>query len=487
MIINTLRLKNGAFSSPLPKKARKGNFILELKKSRVVFNFNGFSIFAARFENLPQTKNFYMMTQNLGTAKVIDAQKAVQLIKSGDRVVFGHAAAEPQVIPIEMIAQKDRLHNVQIFYLYSLNKGELLQPELKDHFTLVTTFITTGSRAAMEDKRVEFLPCFFHQSPYLFDEIFPPDVAVVSVSQPDEKGYCSFGPSSDYTTRAARKAKIVIAEMNDKMPYVGGDNFIHVNELDYIVHTSKPLYNLPPIKSSELDEIIGGYCASLVHDGDTIQMGVGNIPHAILHLLEQKNDLGLHTEMFSDGIIPLVEKGVFNGSRKTMHKGKLVATFIMGSQNLYDWIDHNPLVEAWPVNHVNDPRVIAQHDNFVSINSCLEVDMYGQVAAESIGSKQVSGVGGQVDFLRGVAFSKGGRSILAMPSTAAKGTISRIKPFLTPGTAVTTSRNDVDYIVTEYGIAHLRTMTLRQRAKALIEIAHPDFRDELIAEYNRRF
>lgn len=271
------------------------------------------------------------------------------------------------------------------------------------------------------------------------------------------------------------------------MPRVGGDNYIHVSDLDYIIETSHLLFEIPLPEIGETEQAIGRYCAELIEDGSTLQLGIGAIPDAVLQALQDKKDLGIHTEMFSDGVIDLVQKGVINGKCKTLHPGKLVATFLMGSRRLYDFVNNNPDVELYPVDYVNDPYIISQNRRLVSINSCIEVDLSGQVCSETIGPKQFSGIGGQVDYIRGAAFSEGGKSILAMPATAARGTVSRIVPQLAAGAAVTTSRNEVDYIVTEYGIAHLKGKTLRQRAESLIKIAHPAFRESLSQEFSRRF
>ena len=275
--------------------------------------------------------------------------------------------------------------------------------------------------------------------------------------------------------------------MNDQLPYTAGGTLVHVTELTHLVPVNYQPPTLAPARIGDVEMAIGRHCASLIKDGDTLQLGIGAIPDAVLAQLGDKHDLGIHTEMFSDGVVDLVERGVINGEKKTLHKGKLVATFLMGTQKLYDFVDHNPMVALYGVDYVNDPAVIAQNDNMVAINSCIEVDLMGQVASESMGAKQFSGTGGQVDYVRGASMSKGGRSIMAMPSTAAKGTVSRIVATLRPGTAVTTSRNDVDYIVTEYGIAHLRGLTLAARAEALIAIAHPDFRQQLRKDYEKTY
>lgn len=420
--------------------------------------------------------------------RIVSASEAVKAIKSGDRVVLGHAAGVPQVIPDEMMAQRERLHDVWVYHMFTLNDGKYMAPEGDGHFRHFTNFVAGNSRRAVAEDRGEFLPCFFYEIPQIFDEVYPVDVAVIQVSAPDEEGFCSFGVSCDYTKPAAEKAKIVIAEVNDQMPYIkGGDNLIHISKIDRIVLNSAPLYELPAPKITDVEKGIGRNCASIIEDGDTLQLGIGAIPDAVLLFLTEKKNLGIHTEMFSDGVVDLVRAGVVTGNSKTLHKGKLVATFLMGSKKLYDFVDHNPDVEMYPVDYVNDPRVIAQNDNMVSINSCIEVDLMGQVASEAIGLKQFSGTGGQVDYVRGAAWSKNGKSIIAIPSTAASGKVSRIVPFLAQGAAVTTSRNEVDYVVTEYGVAKLKGKTTKQRAKALIEIAHPDFRESLREEYRRRF
>lgn len=327
---------------------------------------------------------------------------------------------------------------------------------------------------------------FFYQVPSLFRTILPLDVALVMVTPPNEDGMVSLGISVDYDYEAVMTAKLVIAQVNDQMPFSYG-NLISVEEIDYFVEHSAPVLELRPPKIGAVEEAIGKYCASLIHHGDTLQLGIGAIPDAVLRFLTDKKDLGIHSEMFSDGVVDLAESGVINNKRKSLHPDKFVANFVMGTKRLYDFIDHNPGVLLLPVDYVNNPMVIAKNDNMVSINSCVQVDLMGQVCAESIGLQQISGVGGQVDFLRGTAMSKGGRSILAFPSTAAHGKISKIVPVLDPGAAVTSTRNDVDYIITEFGIAHLKGHTLKKRAQALIKIAHPNFRKFLQEEYQKRF
>jgi 4-hydroxybutyrate CoA-transferase len=420
-------------------------------------------------------------------SKVSSPAEAIKAIKNNDYVVFSHAAGVPNLVPGELMAKREHYRNVHIYHMISIGEGEYLQPEAKNHFRHITNFVGANSRQAIAENRADFLPCFFKDVPEILGSVFPVDVAVVQVSTPDEKGFCSFGVSCDYTKTAAEKATVVIAEVNENMPCVGGDNKIHVFEIDYIIPCACLLPEIPLPKITDVEKEIGKHCASLIEDGSTLQLGIGAIPDAVLLFLKDKKDLGIHTEMFSDGVVELVEAGVITGKKKTLHPCKLVATFLMGTRKLYDFVNHNPDVELYPVDYVNNPWIIAQNEKMISINSCIEVDLMGQVGSESMGLKQFSGTGGQVDYVRGVALSRGGKSIMAMPSTAARGTVSRIVPFLSEGAAVTTSRNDVDYIVTEYGIAKLKGKTLTQRAESLIRIAHPDFREALQQEFNKRF
>ena len=419
--------------------------------------------------------------------KIVTASAAVKAIGDGDYVVCSHAAANPQVIMREMVAQKERFHGVNIYHMLPLGYGDYLLPENSEHFRHITNFVGAASRQTVAEGKADFLPCFFKDVPGLIGEIFPVNVAVVNVSPPDAEGYCSLGLACDYTKAAVEKAETVIAQVNEYMPYVGAQNKVHLSDIDYIVPCADPIPEIPLPTITDVEREIGRNCASLVSDGDTLQLGIGAIPDAVLLFLKEKKDLGIHTEMFSDGAMELVKAGVINGRRKTLHPGKLVATFLMGTRALYDFVHNNPDVEMLPVDYVNSPAVIGRNDNMVSINSCIEIDLMGQVNSETIGLKQFSGTGGQVDYVRGASISNGGRSIMAMPSTAAKGKVSRIVPLLAEGAAVTTSRNDVDYVVTEYGVAKLRGKTLRQRAEALVAIAHPDFREGLTAEIAKRF
>ncbi len=421
-------------------------------------------------------------------SRITTAGKAIKAIKDNDYVVFSETAGIPQLIAKTLADHREDYHNVHIYHMLTLGDAPYLKPECYGHFHHITNFVGGNSRQALLDQKADFIPCYFKDVPAMLGEAFPVDVAVVSVSNPDAEGYCSFGVSCDYAKAATQKAKTVIAEINEMTPHTFGvQNKIHVSEIDYIVPCA---YNLPEIPNPTIGEVeknIGKHCASLIKDGATLQLGIGAIPDAVLMFLGDKRDLGIHTEMFSDGVVDLVEEGVINNSKKTLHRGKLVSTFIMGTRKVYNFIDNNPNVCLYPVDYVNDPWVIGQNNNMVSINSCIEVDLMGQVASETLGLKQFSGTGGQVDFVRGAALSKGGISIMAMPSTAAKGKASRIVPLLTEGAAVTTPRNDVDYIVTEYGIAKMKGKTLRERAQNLIAIAHPDFRAGLEEAFETRF
>ncbi len=421
-------------------------------------------------------------------SKLTTPEEAVKKIKSGDRVVFAHACAEPTILVNAMLENKDAYQNVEIVHLVPRGKSEYTKPGMERHFRHNGLFLGASTRDGVNEGRADFTPCFFYEVPRMFYEGYlPVDVVLTQLSPPDEHGYCSFGVSNDYTKPATEVAKIVIAEINDQMPRTLGDSFIHISEIDHLVEVSYPIDELAPPKIGDVEKAIGEHCASLIEDGSTLQLGIGSIPDAVLLSLKDKKDLGIHSEMFSDGVVELVEAGVINNSKKTLHKGKMVVTFLMGTKRLYDFVHNNPSVEMYPVNYVNNPAVIAKNYKMVSINSCLQVDLMGQVNAESMGLKQFTGVGGQVDYVRGANMAKDGKSIIAMPSTAAKGKISRIVPLLDEGAAVTTSRNDVNYIVTEYGIASLRGKSLRERARALIQIAHPNFRDSLAEEFEKRF
>ncbi len=419
---------------------------------------------------------------------LVSAEEAVSKIKSNSRIVVSHAVGEPLDLIDALVKNREQYENLEIVHMVAMGKGEYVKPGMEKYFHHNALFVGASTREAVKSGRADYTPCFFYEVPRLFKKGYLPiDVALIQVSEPDEHGYCSFGVSNDYSKPGAESAKLVIAEVNKNMPRTLGDSFIHVSDIDYIVESSHPIIELKPAKIGEVEKAIGKYCASLIEDGSTLQLGIGAIPDAVLLFLKDKKDLGIHSEMISDGVVELVEAGVINNKKKTLHPGKIVVTFLMGTKRLYDFIDNNPMIESYPVDYVNDPMVIMKNYKMVSINSCVQVDLMGQVCSESIGLKQISGVGGQVDFIRGTSMAEDGKAIIAISSTAAHGKVSRIVPFLDKGAAVTTSRNEVDYIITEYGIAQLRGKTLKQRAEALINIAHPDFRDSLTGEFNRRF
>ena len=413
--------------------------------------------------------------------------QAVQQIKSGQRVVVAHACGEPSIILDALVANAAQYENVEIIHMVAMGKAAYCQPQYDKNFHHNAFFLGGSTRAAAAEGRVDFTPVYFSEIPSLLREDLRPNVTLLQCSPPDAHGYVSLGVSVDYTKPAAEASDLVIAQVNQNMPRTLGDSFLHVTQIGCLVEADTPVIELAPPKIGDVERAIGENVASLVRDGDTLQLGIGAIPDAVLLFLKEKNDLGIHTEMFSDGVVELVEAGVITNKAKTLHRGQSVATFLMGTRRLYDYVNNNPAVAMYPVDYVNEPYVIGQNDNLVSINSCVQVDIMGQVVSTSAGLRQISGVGGQVDFVRGANLSKGGRAIMAMPSTTGKGKISKIVPFLDQGSAVTTTRNEVNYVITEYGIAKLKGKSLRQRAEALIRIAHPDFRDELTAEFRRRY
>ncbi|MCI2106071.1 MAG: 4-hydroxybutyrate CoA-transferase [Intestinimonas sp.] len=425
--------------------------------------------------------------KTLYKSKLTTAEEAVTHIKSGNRVVVGHACGEPSLVIDAMVKNAAQYRDVEIVHMVAMGKGEYCKPEYAENFRHNSLFLGGSTRKAIEEGRGDFTPVYFCEIPGLFRTSMHPNVALVQVSPPDAHGYCSLGVSVDYTKSAVECADLVIAEVNTQMPYIMGDCFVHVSDLDFIVEADDPLIELKPPVIGDVEKAIGENCASLIKDGDTLQLGIGAIPDAVLLFLKDKKDLGIHSEMFSDGVVELVEAGVVTNKRKTLNPGKSVVTFLMGTRRLYDFVDKNPSVCMMPVDYVNDPYVIRQNDNLISINSCVQVDLQGQVVSTSIGKREISGVGGQMDFVRGANMSRGGKSIMAMPSTAAKGKVSKITALIDEGASVTTSRHDVGYVVTEYGIAQLRGKTLRDRARALIAIAHPNFRASLAEEFERRF
>lgn len=429
-----------------------------------------------------------MSWQETYKSKLMEVDKALDLIHSGDRVVIQHACGEPSYLVETMVKKAEQYENVELVHMVSMGKAEYCAPGMEKHFRHNALFIGGTTRKAVAEGRADYTPCFFYQVPELFaNGSLPVDAVLIQCAPPDEDGNLSLGISVDYSLPAAKTAKTVIVQINKEMPYTYGGSTIHIDDVTAIVEHDAPLIELAPPKIGDVELAIGENCTSLIQDGDTLQLGIGAIPDAVLRFLKGKKDLGIHSEMFSDGVVELAEAGVITNAKKSTHTGKYVANFLMGTKRLYDFVNNNPDVEMYPVSYVNNPVVIMKEDNIVSINSCVQMDLMGQAASETIGLTQISGVGGQVDFVRGAAMAKNGRSILAFPSTAAHGTVSKIVALLDEGAAVTTSRNDVDYAVTEYGIAKLKGKTLKQRAKALIEIAHPDFRDGLKKVYEVRF
>lgn len=413
-------------------------------------------------------------------SRIITASEAAQKIKSGDRVFLTGNCSVPQTVLASLVEYAPELNDVEIVQALTVGPADYVSPEMQGHLRVNTMFISANIRKAVQEGRADFTPVLLSEYTLLFkNQYLPIDVALVQVSPPDNYGFCSFGIEVGLTKTPAESSKMIIAEVNQQMPRTLGDSFIHVSHLDHIIPVNYPL---PEVvmggeDGSEITQKIAEYIAELIPDGATMQMGIGAVPDAVLKFLFEKKDLGVHTELFSDGVIDLVEAGVLTNARKTLHPGKIVAGFIIGTKRLYDWVDDNPLIELHPTEYINDPYVIAQNEKQVAINSAIEVDLTGQVCADSIGPKLYSGIGGQLDFVYGASRSKGGVPIIALPSTAKK--FSRIVPMLKQGAGVVTGRNHVHYIVTEYGVADLYGKTIRQRSEALINIAHPDFREEL--------
>jgi 4-hydroxybutyrate CoA-transferase len=410
--------------------------------------------------------------------KLRTAQDAVKIVKSGNRVVFSHACGEPRLLPGALVGRASELEDVEIVHMVPMGEALYCRPEYARSFRHVALFSGAPTREAIWDNRGDYIPYVFSEIPLLFNTMLPVDVAMVSVSPPDNNGFCSLGVSVDYTKRAVESAKTVIAEVNKTMPRTHGDSFIHVSDIDYFVEVDLPIAELKSVELTEVEKNIGKHAAELIDDGCCLQLGIGGIPDAVLFYLTGFKDLGIHSEMISDGVKNLVDKGVITGRRKTLHKGKIIVNFLMGTRSFYDWADDNPMIEMRTVDYTNSPYIIAQNKKMIAINSALEVDLLGQVCADTMGPKQFSGVGGQLDFVRGARLSEGGKAIIALPSSA-KGSISRIVPTLKVGAAVTTSRNDVDYVVTDFGIASLKGKTIRERMKSLINVALPEAREEL--------
>ncbi len=419
--------------------------------------------------------------------KMISAEEALKVLKSNDRVFIHSVAAAPQLLIDAMVARAPELRNVEILHLHTEGRADYVKPEYQKSFRLHSLFVGANVRKATQENRADYIPIFLSEIPRLFREnILPIDVVLVSVTPPDKHGYCSLGVSVDATLSAIETAKIVIAQVNPLMPRTFGDSCLPISKFHYLVEGAVPIHEVPIPPANDVEVKIGKHIAGLVEDGATLQMGIGAIPNAVLSQLTGHKHLGIHTEMFSDGVIPLVQSGVIDGSAKAINRGRIVSTFVMGTKMTYDFIDNNPSVLMLDVAFVNDVATIRRNPKVTSINSALEIDITGQVCADSIGTRHYSGVGGQMDFIRGASYSKGGKPIIALPSVTSRGE-SKIVPFLKEGAGVVTTRAHVHYIVTEYGVAYLYGKTLQQRAKLLIDIAHPDHREQLEKEAIKRF
>ena len=415
-----------------------------------------------------------------GRLAPVSAVAAVSGIRSGDRVFIGGLACAPDGLIDALTARAPELHDVQILQLGPLSPVPYAAPELAGSFRVTTPFIIGPEiRGSVADGRADFVPVFLSEIPRLYASRHPPDWTLVQLSPPDRHRFCSTGVSVDATLSAVRHARHIVAEINPRMPRTLGDTTIHIDRLDAITEVDRPLFELASPPVSDVFRRIGEQVAAMIGDCDCLQIGIGGIPNLVLELIRDRRHLGVHTEMLTDGIVELYRAGAIDGSRKAVMPGKIVCTFAAGQKQLYDFVDDNPLVAFYGADFTNDPYVIGQNDNVVAVNSAIQIDLTGQVDADSIGSHLYSGIGGQVDFIRGAARSRGGRPIIVLPSTAKGGTVSRIVPILAPGAGVVTSRGDVHHVVTEYGKADLFGLGIHERAKALISIAHPDFREEL--------
>ena len=420
-------------------------------------------------------------------SKYTTAEQAVQCIKSGDRVFIHSVAAAPQTLIKAMTARAPELRNVEVVHLHTEGEAGYANADMAESFHINAFFVGANVRHAIVEGHADYVPVFLSEVPNLFRKnVLPLDVAMLNVSPPDKHGFCTLGVSIDVARAAFETAKCVIAQVNPQVPRTQGDALIHINEIDFMVEVDEPLQEVPIPQLSDADRAIGRHIAEIVEDGATLQMGIGAIPNAVLASLTSHKDLGVHTEMFSDGVIPLVESGVINGRRKVKHSGRMVAGFVMGTRRLYDFIDDNPQVLMLDIAYVNDTSVIRRNPKVTAVNSAIEIDLTGQVCADSIGMKFHSGVGGQMDFIRGASLSEGGKPIIALSSTTKRGE-SKIVPFLKQGAGVTSTRAHMHYIVTEFGVANLYGLNLRQRASELIKIAHPDHREALERAAHERF
>jgi 4-hydroxybutyrate CoA-transferase len=413
-------------------------------------------------------------------AKCASAAEALEAVRSGDRVWIQSGCGTPSTLVNALVARAPELHNVEVVHMMTLGSADYTKPEYQGRFRHRGMFLGANVREAVAAGRADYTPIFLSEIEGLFTSgALPLDVVLMQVSPPDAHGFVSLGTTVDCTLTASRCAPIILAEVNERMPRTHGDTFIHVSRISAVVETSRPLLEARSEHFTDQHLEVARNVATLIPDGATLQTGIGGIPEAVLTLLGDRRDLGIHTEMFSDSVIDLIESGVINGERKSLHRGKAVAAFVLGTQRLFDFLHENPIFEFRPICYTNDPFVVAQNDRMVAINSALQIDLTGQVCADSLGTRPYSGFGGQLDFIRGAARSNGGVPIIALPSTALHGTVSRIVPVLEPGAGVVTSRADVHYVVTERGIAYLHGKSLRERAEALIAVADPRFQQEL--------
>ena len=420
--------------------------------------------------------------------QILSAPEAVASIRSGQRLFVQGGAATPTALLVALTDRASELSDVSVVHFHTEGPAPHLAPEMDGHFRHRALFIGANARDAVNEGRADYVPVFLSDVPELFSSgVLPLDAALINVTPPDAHGYCSLGTSVDAALAATRAATTVIAQLNPSMPRTLGDSFIHVDEIDYAVEVDQPPHAHRPAPIGDVERRIGELVAELVPDGATLQMGIGSIPTAVGLSLMDKHDLGIHTELFTDPVLDLVEAGVVTGAAKEINRYKIVTAFLMGSQRLYDFVDDNPMIEMRPVDYTNDTTVIRRFRRMVAVNSAISIDLTGQVSADSIGTRFYSGVGGQMDFMRGAALSAEGRAIIALPSTAAGGTVSRIVPVLAEGAGVVTSRAHVRTVVTEFGVAELFGRSVRERAAALIGLAHPDFRDQLRHEAQRRY
>jgi len=429
-----------------------------------------------------------MSWKNIYKSKLTTAKEAVKCIKSNDSIFVHSCCAVPVMLINAMVERKDELENVTLCHIIAIGEVPYTDTGMEKHFRHKAFYIGGNVRKSVHEGRSDFVPVFLSEVPRLmYSGLVPVDVALIQVSPPDEHGICSFGVAVEAAKAATECAKIIVALINKQMPRTLGDSFIHISKINYCVECDTPIneYQHSKEASNEKEEEvfkkIGQNIAEIIEDESTLQLGIGAIPDAVLASLDGKRNLGIHTEMFSDGIIKLVESGVITNEKKGLHKGKMIVSFVLGTQKLFDFINNNPIIEFHPCDYVNDPAVVAKNNKMIAINSALQVDLTGQICADSIGIKLFSGFGGQLDFMRGASKSPGGKPIIALPSSAKNDTLSRITTTLINGSGVTTTRGDIHYVVTEYGVAYLYGKTIRERTQALINIAHPNFRDKLTA------